>query len=107
MNLKKTKEVEKLQFVEFKKFNMKYEIERMEIIYADPFRLKKLPESSDQYLRFGKFAAFQLFPVRPVDLRIPPDHLIRTLSQIKLLKQFLYRCLLCRKEIQQRGIYIP
>ena len=31
MNLKKTKEVEKLQFVEFKKFNMKCEIERMEI----------------------------------------------------------------------------
>ena len=34
MNLKKTKEVEKLQFVEFKKFNMKCEIERMEIIYT-------------------------------------------------------------------------
>ena len=34
MNLKKTKEVEKLQFVEFKKFNMKCAIERMEIIYT-------------------------------------------------------------------------
>ena len=34
MNLKKTKEVEKLQFVEFKKFNVKCEIERMEIIYT-------------------------------------------------------------------------
>ena len=32
--MKKTKEVEKLQFVEFKKFNMKCEIERMEIIYT-------------------------------------------------------------------------
>ena len=32
--MKKTKEVEKLQFVEFKKFNMNCEIERMEIIYT-------------------------------------------------------------------------
>ena len=72
-----------------------------------PLLVKELPEPANQYLLTGQLTPLQTFPAAQVQLRIPPDHFIRALSESKLAEKAPDRCGLSRLKIQKRSVHIP